>query len=144
LPSYQKLSNHWLAWISARYERYLSFVDTSISVLNCSPHRDRYIANFLKPVFHWTNLFARKEKNATWLAGDEHWRHHQPIKFTVSRSRQKIANWKTDFNPLLHCINNTILFTGFTTFSWNNSLTRKGLMNCSLINISGKIWLLTN
>ena len=34
-----------------------------------------------KPVFHLANLFARTEKKATWLAGDKHWRHHQPITF---------------------------------------------------------------
>ena len=35
----------------------------------------------LKLVFHLANLFAWTEKKATWLAGDKHWRHHQPITF---------------------------------------------------------------
>jgi hypothetical protein len=36
----------------------------------------------LKPAFHEANLFVRTEKNATWLGGDKHWRHHHLIIFT--------------------------------------------------------------
>ena len=53
----------------------------------------------VKPVFHLANLFARTAKEATWLAGDKHWRHHHPITFAFKLlvRANKFAKWKTGF-----------------------------------------------
>ena len=50
----------------------------------------------MKPVFQQRRICSREHgKKATWLAGDKHWRHHQPIIFAFclfARKKSQLEN----------------------------------------------------
>ena len=52
--------------------------------------------------FHLVKFFPRTEKTATWLAGDNHSRHHHPITFVFSKiAREKKRLVENAFHPML-------------------------------------------
>jgi hypothetical protein len=97
VSSYNRQSNYFWFYLGIVLENSCNWKPSSIEHVYCATMWSR-----VTPVFHLVKFFPRTEKTATWLAGDNHSRHHHPITFVFSKiAREKKRLVENAFHPML-------------------------------------------